>query len=136
MVFDGSRYDSSFRTELGLSRSNHPSLPCLNALAGFAAGEWFTVGEGAVRLDLLFGELTEAGTSGVLLIEKEGENYEKTYWGQPKWPLFLTELPTASEREELGILNLHMERKLMGAFSVSDDALWLVDSVKPGAEIE
>ena len=42
-VFEGGRYDSIFRKKLDTHRTNHPSFPCLNSEAGFAAGEWFEV---------------------------------------------------------------------------------------------
>ena len=64
--------------------------------------------------------------SGTLLIEKEGTSYEKTYWGQPKWPLFLTELPQEKQLVELDELRIHMEENIQGSFSVSNDSVWKV----------
>ncbi len=93
-VFEGSRRDSSFK-ELGISRTDNPALPCLIAPAGFACSDWIEVTDQPLQLDILFGEVGGRITSGLLLIEREGENYEETFWGQPKWPLFLTESPTA-----------------------------------------
>ena len=127
-VFEGSRYDSAFRNELNIFRNNHPSFPCLNARAGFARGEWFEAEESTVRVDLLFGESSQNHTSGILLIEREGEAYEKTYWGQPKWPLFLTEFPEEKQVAELDALRIHMEENIQGSFSISRDALWQVSS--------
>lgn len=124
-VFEGSRRDSPFK-ELGIPRTDHPSYPCLNATAGFACGSWFEVGNDGARLDLVFGEIMNRGTSGVLLIEREGETYEETYWGQPKWPLFLTEPPNEDEVAELETLHQQMETKLVGSFSISNEATWMV----------
>lgn len=125
-VFEGSRYSSTLREELAIPRRNHPSLPCLNSTAGFASGGWFEVGEEPVQLDLLFGEQGAKLTSGLLLIEREGGTYEESFWGQAKWPLFLTEPPTESEISGLENLRSHMENKLMGSFSISSDAVWKV----------
>ena len=125
-VFEGSRYDSHFQNELKVPRKNHPFLPCLNARAGFASGKWFDVGDEPVRIDLLFGETSMTMTSGLLLIEYREETYEKTYWGQPKWPLFLTEFPQDKQLLELDQLRIHMEEKIKGSFSVSQDSLWQV----------
>ncbi len=127
-VFEGSRYDSHFRNELTIPRNNHPLLPCLNAKAGFASGRWFEVGERPVRIDLLFGETSMTMTSGLLLVEREGANYEQTYWGQPKWPLFLTEFPDENQLVELDDLRIRMEEKIMGSFSVSEESVWSVFS--------
>jgi len=127
-VFEGSRYDSHFQNELKVARKNHPFLPCLNARAGFASGKWFEVGDEPVRIDLLFGETSMTMTSGLLLIEYQGETYDKTYWGQPKWPLFLTEFPQDKQLAELDQLRIHMEEKIMGSFSVSQDSVWQVSS--------
>lgn len=127
-VFEGSRYESSLREELGVPRFNHPSLPCLNAVAGFASSDWIEVSAEPMRLDILFGELAGSMTSGLLLVEREGETYEESYWGQPKWPLLLTEFPSEPEITELEKLQSHMEQKIMGSFSVSKDALWRVVS--------
>jgi hypothetical protein len=127
-VFEGSRYDSHFQNELKVPRKNHPFLPCLNARAGFASGKWFEVGDEPVRIDLLFGEASMTMTSGLLLIEYQNGTYEKTYWGQPKWPLFLTEFPQEDQLSELDELRIHMEDKIMGSFSVSQDSVWQVAS--------
>ena len=127
-VFEGSRADSHFRNDLNVFRKNHPSLPCLNSRSGFARGKWITMGDDPVRIDLLFGERSENLTSGILLIEKEGSPYDKTYWGQPMWPLFLTEFPTDKQLAELDQLRMHMEENIKGSFSVSRDAVWKVTS--------
>lgn len=124
-VFEGSRRDSPFK-ELGIPRTDHPSYPCLNAMAGFACGEWFELGPEGAQLDLVFGEIMNHETSGLLLIEREGETYEETYWGQPKWSLFLTEILTEDEIAELETLRKQMEAKLIGSFSISNEAVWEV----------
>jgi len=124
-VFEGSRRDSPFK-ELGIPRTDHPSFPCLNAMAGFASGSWFELGSDGCQLDIVFGEIKNHETSGLLLIEREGEIYEETYWGQPKWPVFLTEIPTEEGIAELEDLREQMESKLLGSFSVNDKALWNV----------
>ena len=129
-VFDGSRYDSALREVARMTRQNHPAWPCLNARAGFAAGPWIEVSEDAVQLDILFGEVSGNLTSGLLLVEREGESYGKTFWGQPKWPLFLTEEPSAARRAELERLREHMEKKLMGSFSVSREGIWEVSGAE------
>tara|TARA_R110000850_G_scaffold55417_5_gene131082 strand:- start:1023 stop:2597 length:1575 start_codon:yes stop_codon:yes gene_type:complete len=125
-IFDGSRYDSALHTISNVKRRNHPAWPCLNASAGFASGPWVEINQGPVQLDILFGEVSGNLTSGLLLVEREGESYEETFWGQPKWSLFLTEEPDAERREELDRLRDHMEKNLMGSFSVSDSAVWKV----------
>jgi ferric-dicitrate binding protein FerR (iron transport regulator) len=125
-VFEGCRYDSEFRKVLGIARQNHPSLPCLNARAGFASGEWFEVDDNPIRLDLLFGEQSGTSTAGLLLVEREGDPYEETSWGQPKWPLFLTERPSPTETVELEKLRDHMEKRLLGSFSIDARASWPV----------
>jgi hypothetical protein len=127
-VFEGSRADSHFRNELKVFRNNHPSFPCLNSRSGFARGKWITIGDEPVQIDILFGERSENLTSGILLIEKEGVPYEKTYWGQPMWPLFLTEFPDDAQLAELVQLRMHMEEDIKGSFSVSEDAVWKVTS--------
>jgi len=124
-VFEGSRRDSSFK-ELGIERTDNPALPCLIARAGFACGEWIELGSDPVRLDILFGEVGGNITSGLLLVEREGDIYEETFWGQPKWPLFLTEAPSADETAEFKRLVNHLEGKTMGSFSVSEEAVWKV----------
>ena len=125
-VFDGSRYDSALHSISNVTRHNHPAWPCLNAQAGFATGPWIEVGDDPVQLDILFGEVSGNLTSGLLLIEREGENYEETFWGQPMWPLFLTEEPDQTHHEELDRLRTHMEKKLMGSFSIKSDAMWKI----------
>ena len=122
-VFEGSRRDSSIK-ELGIERTDNPALPCLIARAGFACSEWIELSDDPVRLDLLFGEVGGNITSGLLLVEREGEQYEETFWGQPKWPLFLTETPSAEEAADFRRLVNHLEQKTMGSFSVSEDAVW------------
>jgi len=124
-VFEGSRNNSSFK-ELGIERTDNPALPCLIAPAGFACSEWIEVDSGPVRLDILFGEVGGNITSGLLLVEREGETYEETFWGQPKWPLFLTETPSAEEAAEFERLVDHLEQKTMGSFTVSEEAVWKV----------
>lgn len=125
-VFEGSRYDSSFRTETNVPRNNHPSFPCLNARAGFASGPWFESGDTPVQIDLLFGESQGNKTSSLLLIEQEGASYDQTYWGQPKWPLFATEEFSGPEKKALNKLKTHMEEKIMGSFSIPEAELWAV----------
>lgn len=124
-VFEGSRRDSSFRG-LGIERIDNPALPCLIARAGFACSDWVEVGTDSVQLDILFGEVGGNITSGLLLVEREGESYEETLWGQPQWPLFLTETPGAEEAAEFRRLVRHLEQKTMGSFSVSEAAVWKV----------
>ena len=122
-VFEGSRRDSSFK-ELGIPRTDNPALPCLIARAGFACSDWIELSGDSVGLDLLFGDVGGNLTSGLLLVEREGENYEETFWGQPKWPLFLTEAPSAEETAEFKRLVNHLEQKTMGSFSIAEDAIW------------
>ena len=124
-VFEGSRHDSSLR-ELGIPRTDHPALPCLIAQAGFACSDWIEMGDEPVRLDLLFGEVGGDMSSGLLLIEREGDHYEETFWGQPKWPLFLTESPEEETRAQLQLLLSHLEENTMGSFSIAEDAIWKV----------
>ena len=126
-VFEGSRRGSPF-TDLGIPRTNNPALPCLIARAGFACGEWIELDGEAVQLDILFGEVGGDVTSGLLLVEREGEDYDETLWGQPKWPLFLTEAPGAREIAEFERLVDHLERRTMGAFSIDEDAVWKVQN--------
>ena len=125
-VFDGSRYDSALRDAMPVDRENHPAWPCLNARAGFASGPWVEIGDAPVQLDVLFGEVAGKLTSGILLVEREGASYEETYWGQPQWPLFLTEIPGENQRAELERLRSHMADKLMGSYTISDSAVWQV----------
>jgi len=124
-VFEGSRRDSSFK-ELGIQRTDNPALPCLIARAGFACSKWVDMGSDPVQLDILFGEVGGNITSGLLLVERDGDIYEETFWGQPKWPIFLTEAPSADEAAEFKRLVDHLEHKTMGSFSVSSDAIWHV----------
>ncbi|PAY17999.1 hypothetical protein CKO51_18515 [Rhodopirellula sp. SM50] len=124
-VYEGSRRDSSFK-EFGIARTDNPALPCLIARAGFACSDWIELGSDPVQLDILFGEVGGNITSGLLLVEREGDLYEETFWGQPKWPLFLTEAPSAEEAAEFKRLVDHLEQKTMGSFSVSEKAVWKV----------
>ncbi len=50
----------------------------------------------------------------------------ETFWGQPKWPLFLTETPGEDEIAEFERLVNYLEEKTMGSFSISEDAVWKV----------
>ena len=134
-VFEGSRRDSTFK-QLGISRTNNPALPCLIAPAGFACSDWIEVTDEPLQLDILFGEVGGRITSGLMLIEQEGKNYEETFWGQPKWPLFLTESPAAGETSELNRLLVHLEEKTMGSFSIAEDAIWKVQDRKPSKTSE
>ena len=134
-VFEGSRHDSSFKN-LGIARTDNPALPCLIASAGFACSDWIDVTTDPVQIDILFGEVGGRLTSGLLLIEREGEQYEETFWGQPKWPLFLTEAPQDSELPELNNLLQHLEEKTMGSFSIANDAIWKVNTSTPSSTIE
>lgn len=122
-VFEGSRRESPFKG-LGIPRTNNPALPCLIAPAGFACSDWIELTGDPIRLDVLFGEVGGNITSGLLLIEREGASYEETFWGQPKWPLFLTAVPNAKETSEFERLVDHLEAKTMGSFTVDEDAIW------------
>jgi hypothetical protein len=124
-VFEGSRRDSPFK-ELGIPRTDNPALPCLIARAGFACSEWIELGGDPVQLDILFGEVGGNITSGLLLVEREGDTYEETFWGQPKWPLFLTEAPGEDEVAEFERLVSHLEEKMMGSFSITENTVWKV----------
>ena len=124
-VFEGSRRESHFK-HLGIPRTNNPALPCLIARAGFANSDWIALSGDPVQLDILFGEVGGNITSGLLLVEREGEAYEETFWGQPRWPLFLTEAPTTNEAIEFKRLLDHLEQRTMGSFSVSEEAVWKV----------
>ena len=128
-VFEGSRNDSLFTT-IGAPRMNNPALPCLIARAGFANGPWLDSDGGSVQLDILFGEIGRALTSGLLLIEWEGETYEETFWGQPRWPVFMTEAPDATELAGLESLRLQLESEIMGSFSVAVDSVWAVEETQ------
>lgn len=125
-VFEGSRNDSSFYRDLKIERLDHPALPCLNAHSGFASGSWIEVGTDPVHIDILFGETSGHLTSGLLLIEREGDAYEQTFWRQPRWPLFLTESPTKTQVSNLENLRGKMEEKLMGSFSIPTSDIWRV----------
>ena len=129
-VFEGSRRDSSFK-KLDIPRTDNPALPCLIASAGFACSDWIEVTDEPLQLDILFGEVGGRITSGLLLIEREGDNYEETFWGQPRWPLFLTESLGDKEMTELNRLREHMEEKTMGSFSIAEDAIWKVQNQEP-----
>ncbi|MCP4885065.1 MAG: FecR domain-containing protein [Planctomycetaceae bacterium] len=124
-VFEGSRRESSFK-KLGIPRTDNPALPCLIAPAGFACSEWIELTGDPVRIDIMLGEVGGNITSGLLLVEREGASYEETFWGQPKWPLFLTEIPSNDQVAELQSLVSHLEEKTMGSFSVSEEAIWKV----------
>jgi hypothetical protein len=125
-AFEGGRHDSAFRESAIVERHNFPAWPCLNSMAGFAAGPWFEVGTDPVDFDLLFGEKKGNLTYALLLIEREGESYEKTSWGQPKWPLFLTRALNTPQREQLENLLEFLDKKLLGGFSVNEEAIWKV----------
>lgn len=125
-VFEGSR-DSPF-SEIGFPRTDNPALPCLIARAGFANGPWIESNGEALQLDILFGEIGGALTSGLLLVEWEGEAYEETFWGQPRWPVFMTEPPNAAEVAGLESLRGHLEEKMKGSFSIAPDAIWKVEN--------
>jgi hypothetical protein len=99
-------------------------------MAGFASGAWFETEQNALQIDIVFGEIMNHETSGILLVEKEGTNYKETHWGQPKWSLFLTEPPTEDEFDELVILRKQMEDKLLGSFSIRENASWKVVTPK------
>jgi len=124
-VFEGSRRNSSFK-ELGILRTDNPAFPCLIASAGFACSEWIELEAEPVQIDILFGEIGGDNTSGLLLVEREGEQYEETFWGQPKWPIFLTINPSDDESAEFERLVNYLEQKTMGSFSISEQAVWKV----------
>lgn len=124
-VFEGSRRESSFK-KLGIPRTDNPALPCLIAPAGFACSEWIELTGDPVRIDIMLGEVGGNITSGLLLVEREDASYEETFWGQPKWPLFLTEIPSNDQVAELQSLVSHLEEKTMGSFSISEKAIWKV----------
>ena len=125
-VLNGSRFDTALREELAVKSERHPSFPCFNAKAGIASGEWIELGDEPVRIDILFGEVGNRYTSGILMIEREGEQYPHTYWGQPQWPLFLTEKPDGQRTTELERLNDYLENSLKGSFSIPEDSIWQV----------
>lgn len=124
-VFEGSRRDSPFK-KLGIARTDNPALPCLIAPAGFACSDWIELSGDPIELDIMFGEVGGNLTSGLLLVEREGDTYDETFWGQPKWPVFLTEAPGEGEIAEFKRLLSHLEEKMMGSFSVSEEAVWKV----------
>ncbi|MDF1861728.1 MAG: FecR domain-containing protein [Verrucomicrobiales bacterium] len=126
LAFEGGRYDSAFRESEIVERDNFPAWPCLNSVAGFAAGPWFEVGTDPIKFDLLFGEKRGNLTYALLLIEREGETYEETYWGQPKWPIFLTAVPNTPQREALKKLQEFLDEKLLGGFSLKEEAIWQI----------
>lgn len=63
-------------------------------------------------------------TSGILMVEREGDEYPHTYWGQPQWPLFLTQKPSGQRTTELERLNDYLENSLKGSFSIPEDSIW------------
>ena len=126
-VFEGSRRSPTFKG-LGVPRTDNPSLPCLIAKAGFACSSWIELSGDPVRIDILFGEAGGNITSGLLLVERQGDDYEETFWGQPKWPLFLTATPSEEEKAELQRLIHYLERKTMGSFSIAEDSIWMVQN--------
>lgn len=77
-----------------------------------------------MTLDLLFGEKHGNLTYALLLIEREGDRYEETARGQPKWPLFLTRVPDPSQGAELEALQEFLEKKLLGGFSIDESSIW------------
>ena len=72
----------------------------------------------------------DASWSDEQLIEWDGEAYEETFWGQPKWPVFMTEAPNAAEVAGLESLRRHLEEKMMGSFSIAPNAIWEVENQK------
>ncbi|MGB2561079.1 MAG: hypothetical protein ACPIG6_10815 [Akkermansiaceae bacterium] len=125
-VFNGSRFDTALREQLDSKSKRHPGFPCFNAKAGIASGEWVELGDEPVRIDILFGEMGNRYTSGILQVEREGETHDESYWGQPKWPLFLTHEPDKQRKRELRQLNGYLEDGLKGAFSIPEDDIWRV----------
>ena len=125
-ILNGSRFDTALREDLALKSERHLGFPCFNAKAGIASGEWIELGDEPVQVDILFGEMSNPYTSGILMIEREGEQYPNTYWGQPQWPLFLTRKPDSKRVSELEQLNDYLENSLKGSFSIPDDAVWQV----------
>lgn len=122
-VFEGGIGSSSFGESLSGKRNVRRDYP-FYATGGLVSGEWFTVSEEAVRLDLLFGETENQHTVGLLMIEKEGAHYEQSHWGQPQWPLFLTEWPSEPSRLEMRDLKRFLEENMQGSFSFNKNALW------------
>ena len=125
-VFNGSRFDTALREELALKSQRHPAFPCFNAKAGIASGEWIELGDEPVRIDILFGEMGNRYTSGILQIEREGDQYPHSYWGQPQWPLFLTQKPSEQRAADFKRLNNYLENSLRGSFSIPENAVWQV----------
>jgi hypothetical protein len=125
-VFNGSRFDTALREELAVKSERHPAFPCFNAKAGIASGEWIELGDEPVRIDILFGEMGNRYTSGILQIEREGDQYPHSYWGQPQWPLFLTQKPSEHRAADFKRLNNYLENSLRGSFSIPENAIWQV----------
>ena len=123
-VFNGSRFDTALREELAVKRQRHPAFPCFNAKAGIASGEWIELGDEPVQIDILFGEMGNRYTSGILQIERDGDQYPHSYWGQPQWPLFLTQKPSEQRAANFKQLNLYLENSLRGSFSIPEDDIW------------
>jgi hypothetical protein len=84
LVFEGGRYDSTFRREKLVPRKDHPAYPCLTAQVGFASGPWNELDGSPIALNVLFGEIASNITSAILLVEREGQHYEESTWGQQK----------------------------------------------------
>ncbi len=124
-VFEGSIGGDAFGERLGVKRTVHREYP-YHRTAGLVSGEWFEVSSGAVSLDILFGETENQHTTGILMIEKEGETYAKSYWGQPQWPLFLTEWPRKIRLREMQGLKGFLEKEMQGSFSLQKKAVWSV----------
>lgn len=123
-VLNGCRFDTALREELAVKSERHPSFPCFNSKAGIASGEWIELGDEPVQIDILFGEMGNRYTSGILMVEREGDEYPHTYWGQPQWPLFLTQKPSGQRTTELERLNDYLENSLKGSFSIPEDSIW------------
>ena len=123
-VFNGSRFDTALREELAVKSQRHPAFPCFNAKAGIASGEWIELGDEPVQIDILFGEMGNRYTSGILQIERDGDQYPHSYWGQPQWPLFLTQKPSEQRAANFKQLNLYLENSLRGSFSIPEDDIW------------
>ena len=94
--------------------------------AGIASGEWIELGDEPVRIDILFGEMGNRYTSGILQIEREGDQYPHSYWGQPQWPLFLKQKPSEHRAADFKRLNNYLENSLRGSFSIPENAIWQV----------
>lgn len=64
--------------------------------------DWFYLDADREKsLNILIGERPGGIISGILLIEKEGEKYEKTPEGRPIWPIFSTTRLSIPERERI-----------------------------------